>query len=274
MADNGIQGKVIGVAFDGTGLGTDGTLWGGEFLKASFEGITRKGHLKLIQLPGGEKAIREPWRMAAAYLYRVYGGELTDMDIPFIHRLSLEKWDVLRKMLDRSINTPFTSSMGRLFDAVSSLLGIRYEVRYEGQAAIELEAIAKGGRSTTYPLRILEKEGVSILDHDETIEGIVSDMMKGESCQAIAAKFHRSLGRSIVEMCKKIREEEGLNRVMLTGGVFQNKLLLALAWSLLKDHDFEVFTHCHIPPNDGGLSLGQAMIAGVKMRKGLEEVCV
>ncbi len=269
MADNGIDGDVIGVAFDGTGYGSDGTLWGGEFLKASYEGFIRKGHLKPIQLPGGEKAIREPWRIVGAYLYRIFGDEFTYLDIPFNHRLSHEKWTILKKMLDHFINTPLSSSIGRLFDAVSSLLGIRDEVRYEGQAAIELEAIANGRGSMAYPFPILERDGISILDPDEMINGIVNDLMTGEASSSISTKFHKSIGNAILGMCRKIREEEGLNRVVLTGGVFQNRFLLKLAWRLLKDHDFEIYIHHQVPPNDGGLSLGQAMIAGRMMKKGL-----
>ncbi len=265
MAENGIDGEVIGVALDGTGFGTDGTIWGGEFLKVSLKSFERLVHLKKVPMPGGAMAIKQPWRMAMVYLMEAFGDGLRTLKIDLLKRVDLTKWEILKGAINNKVNTPWTSSMGRLFDAIASLLSVRDEVHYEGQAAIELERIADGETEETYPFSFLKEESVSVIDPIEIIEGVVRDLTKGISPSNISGKFHRTIARLIVETCKVLRREEGFNRVVLSGGVFQNMLLLSLATRALKELDFEVYTHHLVPTNDGGISLGQAVIAHARL---------
>ena len=265
MAENGIEGKVIGVALDGTGFGTDGTIWGGEFLIANLKDFDRTAHLKKVPMPGGSMAIREPWRMALVYLHETYGDEMKHLGINLMTRVSFEKWEILERMIEKKINTPMTSSMGRLFDAVSSLLSIRDEVHYEGQAAIELEMIADRQVKEEYPFHVHQDELPLVIDPAETIRGVVHDLAEGTSSPIISGRFHRTIARLIVKTCEMIRSREKLNRVVLSGGVFQNVFLLSLAMKGLRDSGFDVYTHHLVPPNDGGISLGQAVIAHMRL---------
>lgn len=260
MAENGVSGKVIGVALDGTGLGTDDTLWGGEFLIADPCDFRRVAHLKKVPMPGGTGAIKEPWRMASVYLYEAFGEEWEKLRIDFLRRIDLEKWKTLKKMIDRRLNAPLTSSMGRLFDALSALLSIRYEVHYEGQAAIELEAMAAPGKAETYPFGLRSEVEPMVIDPIETVRAVVKDLRHGVSSSVISKRFHQTVASMIVETCDTIRRKENLNRVALSGGVFQNMLLLGLVSEGLRRSGFEVYTHHLVPPNDGGISLGQALI--------------
>ena len=260
MVENGMEGDVIGVALDGTGFGLDGTLWGGEFIRANLRDFDRLAHLKKVPMPGGSMAIKEPWRMAMVYLSEAFGEEATQLRIDLTKRIDFQKWDILRKAVGKKINSPLTSSMGRLFDAVSSLLSIRDEVRYEGQAAIELEKIADHGVKEEYPPTIRKDENPMTIDPTEMIRGIVRDMMEGMSSSKISGKFHRSIARLILETCEAIRSKDRLNRVVLSGGVFQNMLLLSLVTEGLRSSGFDVYTHHLVPTNDGGISLGQAVI--------------
>lgn len=261
MAENGVSGNVIGVALDGTGLGTDDTLWGGEFLIADPRDFRRVAHLKKVPMPGGAGAIKEPWRMAAVYLDEAFGEgwEKAGMDGP--GGIDQAKLKILRRMIDRRLNTPLTSSMGRLFDAVSALLSIRHEVHYEGQAAIELEAVAAPQENEPYPFALQQKTEPMVIDPVETIRAVVSDVRQGTSRAVISRRFHETIASMIVETCDTLRRKENLNRVALSGGVFQNMLLLGLAVRGLRRSGFEVYTHHLVPPNDGGISLGQALIA-------------
>jgi hydrogenase maturation protein HypF len=265
MAENGMEGDVIGVALDGTGFGLDGTVWGGEFIKANLRDFNRLAHLKKVPMPGGSMAIKEPWRMAMVYLSEAFGNEATRLKIDLMKRIDFEKWDVLRKAIEKRINTPLTSSMGRLFDAISSLLSIRDEVHYEGQAAIELEMIADHGVKEEYPFQNQKDEMPMVIDPTEMIRGIVRDLMDGLPSSKISGKFHRTISRMIVETCGTIRSMEKLNRVVLSGGVFQNILLLSFVTEDLKRSGFDVHTHHLVPSNDGGISLGQAVIAHMKL---------
>jgi len=265
MAENGIQGDVIGVALDGTGFGLDNTIWGGEFIKANLKDFTRLAHLKKVPMPGGSMAVKEPWRMAMVYLSEGFGEDATSLRIDLMKRINFQKWDILKKAVEKKINTPWTSSMGRLFDAVSSLLSIRDEVHYEGQAAIELEMIADHGVKEEYPFRVHKDENPMIIDPAEIIRGIVRDLTERISSSKISGKFHRAIARLIIETCKVIRSGERLNRVVLSGGVFQNIFLLSLVTEGLKGAGFEVYTHHLVPTNDGGISLGQAVIAQMRL---------
>jgi hydrogenase maturation protein HypF len=266
LADNEIDGEVIGVAFDGLGLGTDGKLWGGEFFVADFTQAERIAHLEYVLMPGGAKAIRQPWRMAAVYLYQAFGNDFVHLEIPFVENLNQSAWKTLRQMIATETNSPQTSSMGRLFDAVASLLSLRNTVNYEGQAAIELEAIAEKDCSDGYFFEIAEDK--SMIKVSDVIKKIVEDLMAGVSPQIISAKFHLGVAHLISFIAREIRDERNLNRVALSGGVFQNLFLLAETCRILKSDGFEVFTHSRVPTNDGGISLGQAAIANARIMAG------
>lgn len=265
MAENGIQGDVIGVALDGTGFGTDGTIWGGEFLKTNFRDFVRLAHLKKVPMPGGSMAIKEPWRMAMVYLSEALGEPVKDLRIDFIKRVDTQKWDILKRMIEKKLNTPLTSSTGRLFDAVSSLLSIRDEVHYEGQAAIELEMIADQKVREEYSFKLVNEEVPMVIDTTKIIKGVVQDLTGKISSSIISGKFHRTVASLITETCSAIRLKEGLNRVVLSGGVFQNILLLSLVKKGLERYGFEVYTHHLVPTNDGGISLGQAVIGHMRL---------
>lgn len=264
MADNEIDGEVIGVAMDGLGFGTDGRLWGGEFFVADFVDAERVAHLANVPMPGGTKAIREPWRMAAVYLQQAFGDEFVNLDLPFVKEL--RDWPALRSMIATRTNCPETSSMGRLFDAISSLLGVRSLVNYEGQAAIELEAMADLDCAQLYEFRICNN-GKLIEAHD-VIHAAVSDLIGGTPPAVVSAGFHRGVARLIATIAEQVRDERKLNRVALSGGVFQNRLLLKQTTQLLRTSGFEVFTHARVPTNDGGISLGQASIANARIKLG------
>lgn len=268
MADSGIAQKVIGVAFDGTGYGEDETIWGGEFLVADFGGYQRVAHLKYIPMPGGGAAIKEPWRMAATWLYQVYDDDFLKLELNFVRRLDKDKWQILNQMISRKVNTPLTSSMGRFFDAVSSLVGIRDEVAYEGQAAIELEKKAVTSHQSpiaSYQFEISEEDGIFIIDPKLIIMGVVKDLESGFSVSEISTKFHTTIADLIVRICTAVRENTGLNDIVLSGGVFQNTFLFNKTLPLLKTEHFRVHTHNQVSPNDGGISLGQAVIANSRI---------
>jgi len=266
MVDNDIDGEVIGVSFDGTGYGTDGKIWGGEFLLCDYARFERVGHLEYTPLPGGEKAIIEPWRMAASILYKIYNNNMLDLEIDFVRELDRDKWTIIKKMIHKGINSPMTSSMGRLFDAVSALVGIRKKIYYEGQAAIELE-MAAGEEASGYPFDLQELDGNTLILIEPIFRGIVSDLELGVSVASISSKFHNTIAKIILNMCLKIRKTSGLDRVALSGGVFQNSLLLENTYVLLDKNNFKVFTQHRVPPNDGGIALGQVVIANEQAKR-------
>jgi hydrogenase maturation protein HypF len=275
MVENGIAEKVIGVALDGAGYGTDGTIWGGEFLLADMENFKRMAHLQNIPMPGGTMAIKEPWRMAASYLYSIYGNKFLDLGVPFTKELDRDKWKIMRKMLDAKINSPLTSSMGRLFDVVSALLKIRKTINYEGQAAIELEMAIEQieerrekREEDRYKYLTFNKNEMLIIDAGKIVEGIVRDIKKGSSIPQISLKFHNTISRMIVDTTKNISKKTGVEKIVLSGGVFQNMFLLEHTVNELKDSGFQVYTHHKVPTNDGGISLGQAAIAIKKSQRG------
>ncbi|WP_243719277.1 carbamoyltransferase HypF [Actinomadura sp. 7K534] len=249
LADNGVSGPVIGVAFDGTGFGTDGTLWGGEFLVADLHSFERAGHLEPVPMPGGAAAVREPWRMAAAY-------GVPD-DLPVARRPG---WDTVAAMARRRVNAPLTSSMGRLFDAVAAVLGVRDRVRHEGQAAIELEQRADPSERAAYRAAIRGAEKFTVAGGD-LVDAVVADLGAGVPVPLISARFHNGVAALVVDAAARLRDTTGLGMVALSGGVFQNMLLLERAVSGLAGAGFDVLTHHRVPPNDGGISLGQAAVA-------------
>jgi hydrogenase maturation protein HypF len=267
MAENGVEGDVIGVALDGTGFGLDGTIWGGEFIRANLRDFDRLAHLKKVPMPGSSMAIKEPWRMAMVYLSEAFGDEATKLKIDPMKRIDFQRWDILKRAIKRKVNTPLTSSMGRLFDAISSLLSVRDEVHYEGQAAIELEMIADHEVEEEYRFHSHQDEMPMVIDPAETIRGIARDLIDRVPASKISGKFHRTISRMITETCEAIRSKEKFSRVVLSGGVFQNIFLLSLVTESLKRSEFEVYTHHLVPANDGGISLGQAVVAHMRLFK-------
>ena len=262
MAENKVKEKVIGVAYDGTGYGDDGNIWGGEFLLCDLKKYFRVGHLKYYPLPGGDKAIVEPWRMAYSYLYSIYGSKAKMLDIDFNRRMDYAKLSIIEKMIDKNINSPLTSSCGRLFDAASSLIGIRDEISYEGQAAMELESFCASGIKERYEFSTYKEEEKFIIDPREIFIDIIADLKKGLAKKVMAAKFHNTVAEFTLNLCGKIRENTGINEIALSGGVFQNKYLTEKVVFLLEDKGFKVYIQRKVPPNDGGISLGQAVVAG------------
>ena len=263
MADNLIEGEVIGVAMDGLGFGEDGRMWGGEFFVADYREAERIAHLEYIPMPGGARAVREPWRMAAVYLHRALGDDFLDLHLPSVQNMDRQAWAVLRRMAESDTNSPETSSMGRLFDAVSALLGLRNVINYEGQAAIELEAIADRSLMESYEFEV-DADGKTIRA-EAMIRCAVEDLLDGAQPARVSAKFHLGVARLITSIARRLRDERRLNRVALSGGVFQNMFLLDAACRMLSDDGFKVFTHHRVPTNDGGISLGQAAVANAQL---------
>jgi hydrogenase maturation protein HypF len=266
MAEHQLEGRVIGVAWDGTGFGTDGTIWGGEFLVADLLGFERYARLRPVLLPGGDAGVREPWRVARSYLLDTFG---TIPDTAFTRNMApAERVRIIDAMLTRQVNTIPTSSAGRLFDAVASLIGIRHSVSFEGQAAMMMEAAADlaADSAESYPF---ELAGAAPLDVDlrSMIRQIVSDVEQDRPRAEIAGRFHATMVAVIAAVCCRMRGALNLNRVCLSGGCFQNALLLSGCLENLRRDGFEVFSHREVPANDGGISLGQAAIACERLRQ-------
>lgn len=257
LADNQWEKEedVIGLSFDGTGYGTDGNIWGGEILVGNYRHYQRKYHLRYVPQPGGDISVRIPARMALSHLWE-YKIEW-DSTLPCVDSLCMEEKTALNVQLTRNINSPNTSSMGRLFDAVASLIGVKHKVNYEGQAAIEMEALVDPVESG---FCLLPFEN-GLIDPKPLFENLINDIYNQIPINKMASKFHNSIVHTSVEICKKIREEDHLNTVALSGGVWQNKVLLEKTITKLKEEHFDVLYHHQIPTNDGGLSLGQAIIA-------------
>ena len=268
LVENGVKGPVIGIAFDGAGYGTDGTIWGGEFLLADWCSFQRAGHLEYVPLLGGVAAIKKPYRMALSYLYTLLGEDLSLEGLP-ISKLHPATLSLLQQQLTRRINCPLTSSAGRLFDAVSALAGVREEIDYEAQAAIELEMLAPDEmgefEGKSYPFSISEHQGTKVVKLGELFYAVVQDVKAQVPIPIISLKFHNTVAQMILEMCKLIAGETGITQVALSGGVFQNRLLLRLATAALQREGFSVLTHHLVPCNDGGISLGQAVIANFEL---------
>ncbi len=260
LADNGVDGPVIGVAFDGLGWGEDGTLWGGEFLVATRAGYQRVAHLSAVPMPGGAQAVRQPWRMAAAHLQAAYGSDLPDVGLAGRHG---RRWTDVLAMANAGVSSPRTSSMGRLFDAVASLVGVRDSVSYEGQAAVELEHLVDPAEKGSYPVGVVDGAPRQVCGAD-LIRAVVADVGRGVAAPVVAARFHQAVADLVVDVCGRTRRERQLNVVALSGGVFQNMVLLDRCVTGLTAAGFEVLTHRTVPPNDGGISLGQAVVAAAR----------
>jgi hydrogenase maturation protein HypF len=260
MAEHGLNEPVIGVSFDGTGYGEDGAIWGGEFLVGDYKFFQRAAHLEYFPLPGGDAAIRKPARTALALLWSL--GLDWDERLDSVAEFSAEDLIVLNAQLERKINTPMTSSMGRLFDAAAALAGVRQKVNYEGQAAIEFEALADPAEAGMYSFGV-ESGLVGVRG---VVEALVKDAAAGITIQKISARFHNGLAEGVRETVAKISVETGLRSVILSGGVWQNITLLGRTLALLGKDGFKVYIHREVPTNDGGLSLGQAAIAAARLR--------
>jgi hydrogenase maturation protein HypF len=259
-AGNGAVGPVIGVAFDGTGYGTDGTIWGGEFLVADLAGFERGGHLAPVPMPGGAAAIKQPWRMAASYL-----GAEAPPDLGVVRR-NADRWPAVAAMAARGVNAPLTSSAGRLFDAAAAILGVRDAINYEGQAAVELEQLADPGEAAAYRAGLRTGEGPFQACGADLLHAVLTDLTDRVPAPVIAARFHHGVAALIEAGCVYLRERHGLGTVALSGGVFQNVLLLHATVGRLEARGFGVLTHSRVPCNDGGISLGQAVIAAARDR--------
>ncbi len=267
MAEHRLEGETIGVIFDGTGYGSDGTIWGGEFLLGDYLGFQRKGFLCPVPLPGGDAAVREPFRMTLSHLYRLYGAALFELPLPFLDAIAATERPIYLAALERQINAPLTSSCGRLFDAVAALLGLRSRIAYEGQAAIELEALAElAATDRVYPFAITAGEAGAVLDFGPMLRGLVEGVIAGAERELLARAFHNTVTAAVAEMCEVIRSDCRVNRVVLSGGVFQNKLLSEGICNALAGRGFKVYSQRLAPPNDGGVALGQAVIAGRRLK--------
>lgn len=264
MAEHGVQPghPVIGFAFDGTGYGTDGAIWGGEAFIATYAKFQRAAHLAYMPLPGGDAAIRHPFRAALAHLRAA--NLPWDADLPPVKACADGECAVLRQILDSGLNCVPTSSMGRLFDAVAALIGIRQSVTYEAQAAIELEGLARSAKDdgAAYVFDVTRDDaGTLIISPESVLRGIRHDRRKGVSPGVMARRFHLAVADVILSVSRELRDQHELNTVALSGGVFQNTLLLRLACDDLRAHGFDVLVHRRVPPNDAGIALGQVMIA-------------
>jgi hydrogenase maturation protein HypF len=294
MAEHQLNEPVIGVSFDGTGFGVDGAIWGGEFLVGDYRHVRRAAHLRYVGMPGADKAVHEPWRMAVAHL-RDAGRALDCLE----SRISPAALRTVDTMLERRFNTPLTSSAGRLFDAVASMIGIRDSVTFEGQAAQQLEWLAtEAAAERAYPFAVAETETecnraaaepavsmsrlagwnmshpVEIIDTRPLIRSVAADIANGTAAGRIARRFHRTIVEIIVNLCSRIRQETHVNVVVLSGGTFMNALVATEAAHSLQEMGFRVFQHRAVPPNDGGLSLGQLAVAAAVVARNSHDSAV
>ncbi|MEO0240752.1 MAG: carbamoyltransferase HypF [candidate division WOR-3 bacterium] len=261
MVDNEIDDKVLGISWDGTGYGKDGKIWGGEFLICNYKDFERIGTFREFKLIGGDKAIKEPRRSAIGVLYEIFKEKCFDLDLEPINSLNDKEKENFKIMLEKNINTFYTTSSGRIFDAVSSILGIKQRISYEGQAAMMLEWVCDEKIEEYYNFEIKEKNGILIFDWEEMFEGIINDLKNGIKKEIISSKFHNTLVEVIYEMANKVK----IKKIFLSGGVFQNKILLEKTYKRLSKR-FEVYIHQRIPANDNGISLGQIIIASRKIK--------
>lgn len=259
LAENQVALPALGVAWDGTGLGLDGTIWGGEFFRVTGDNVERVAHLRPFRLPGGDQAVKEPRRAAVGLLYELFGaGAMSRTELPCVQALSLIERSALVGMLDRDLNSPFCCSVGRLFDAVASLVGLRHESRFEGQAAMELEYALEGIETTEhYDLSLAAAGSATVLDWSPLVAAVIADRQRGMAIGVISAKFHNALAEAIVAVAERIGE----SRVALSGGCFQNRYLTGRTVARLRAAGFQPYWHQRVPPNDGGIALGQIVAA-------------
>jgi hydrogenase maturation protein HypF len=255
MAENHLDEKVIGISLDGTGYGTDGNTWGSEFMIADLKEFVRYTHFDYIPMPGGDKAVDEPWRMALSYLYKYFGDSIDYSSIRGFNKLTDQQLSFVKEMIDKKINSPLTCGAGRLFDTVSALLGLCSVSGFDSEAPIRLESAITEGNEGHYPYEIGET-----LVFSETLKGVLHDLQAGDILY-VPARFHNTVAMAVTDVAMKMRKDTSINKVILSGGVFQNKYLLEKLTRMLSDRNFEVFTNHRVPVNDGGVSLGQLIIA-------------
>ena len=265
LAEHGELGRAVGAIFDGTGYGTDGTIWGGELLVGDLAGFTRAAHLRAVRMPGGERAIRQPWRMALAWLVEVLGEDVTPP--PALAQINSQTWRTVVRMVATRTSAPVTTSMGRLFDAVAALCGVRLEVGYEGQAAIELEALADRGADGAYTVECAaaSSDGTpALLDPGPAIEEMLADLAAGVAVGTISARFHTAIAGATAAACSRLASDAGLDTAVLSGGVFQNRLLLERTSAALVQAGLRVLVPERLPPNDGQIAYGQVAVAAAQ----------
>jgi hydrogenase maturation protein HypF len=271
MAERGLKHKVIGVSFDGTGYGSDGNLWGGEILIADIKGFRRAGHMRYVPLPGGEAAVKDPWRIAVSYIKAIAGDEAIPYlkSIHFIDTYGKDRIQEILKITEIRQFSPLSSSIGRLFDAVSAIMGVCDKSTFEGEAAIALEAIAKPDVAEDYPVDIKFREVMEI-DCSQTLLCIMDDLRRGKDKGYISSRFHNTIITVILRIVEKLSSLHGLQDVVLCGGVFQNMYLLQRAFTGLSSMGMKVHIHDRVPTNDAGISLGQAYIIRERIKAGIE----
>ncbi len=263
LAEHGLEGPAVGAIYDGTGYGTDGTVWGGELLVGGLSGFERAGSLRPVRMPGGAAAIREPWRMACAWLTAAFG-EPQPLPPRLAGVVDERRWRAMAQVGASEVVSPVTTSMGRLFDAAAALCGVGLVVNYEGQAAVEFEAAAGGARAGAYDLSVVDGENGVTLDPRETLRAMVADLASGTPVEAVSARFHAAVADGTVRACAAVAARHGLDTVVLSGGVFQNRLLLERAAAALDDAGLRVLTPERLPAGDGGISFGQAAVAAAR----------
>ena len=261
MAENNIEEKVIGIALDGTGYGDDGTIWGGEILIADLKQFQRVGHLQYVPQPGGDSAVKNPWQMATSWLYKVLKDKIYDLE--FAHRIGIQKVESVVTMIKNNINSPLTSSMGRLFASVSSILGLCDVASYHAEAEMRLEQILDEYCRESYRFSLQEVDGQFIIRAEEVITEIIHDLKNSVPPSRISAKFHNGVVEILYQVCIRLRRRFKINKVCLSGGVFQNIFLVTKLYQKLTDKNFEVYIQGTVPANDGGLCLGQIVIANM-----------
>ncbi len=271
MAENGVEGRVIGLACDGTGYGDDRAVWGCEVLDASLADYRRVGHLGYVALPGGDAAAREVDRAAYAHLLAAFRSDMAIPRLPALSRLGDGKRTLLAEMIARGVNSPPTSSLGRLFDAAAAIADVAHEATYEGQPAIEFEARAAAWVDEAYPWALADTEDGFEIDQRPLVRALAEDAARSVETPVIAARFHNAVAEFLAASAMRAREMTGMERVALGGGVFQNEYLLTRLVEALRRGGFEVILHRQAPTNDGGISLGQAAVAAERARLGLVE---
>jgi hydrogenase maturation protein HypF len=264
LAEHGETGPAVGAIFDGTGYGTDGTVWGGELLVGGLHGYERVGHLRAVRMPGGERAIRQPWRMALAWLVELYGVDVAPP--PALSGIDARTWRAVVQMVATQTSAPLTTSMGRLFDGVAALCGVRSEVSYEGQAAIELEALADPGADGAYALALLidPDGGPAILDPGPAIDEILAELAAGVDVGTVSTRFHAAVANATTAACSRLAGAAGIDTAVLSGGVFQNRLLLERTATALERAGLRVLAPERLPPNDGQIAFGQVAVAAAR----------
>ena len=271
MAENGLNRPVIAVVLDGTGYGTDGTIWGGEILLTEFARFRRLGHFTTVAMPGGKAAVRNPWQMALSYLFQLYGSDALCMDFPFLKEIDLPVQELILSLLQSGGNFPVTSSCGRLFDAAAAIAGVRNSVHYEGQAAVEFEQLVHEPADVFYHFTINRADEPFEIDWRPAVAQLVEDVRHAVPQSVIAAKFHNGLAHGLYEAVLFAAETTGIREIVLSGGVFMNRVLLTRLDNLLENGGFTVYTHRAVPANDGGIALGQAVIASAIPETGQEK---